>query len=191
MLIRRRAVLAAGGTLAAAWPLRKSEAQEMSSLEQAFKPTTPPAPLPMLPFTDATGKAMTLADYRGRGVVLNLWATWCMPCVAEMPALAVLAEKLKGADIAVLPLSSDHGGVPVVEKFYTDHRISDLPVLLDHEGDDARTLNVRGIPTTLLIDPQGREVGRTEGAVAWGDDAAVARLKALIGHAAPPMPIKI
>ncbi len=176
MLIRRRILLAASaGTVAAASFPRKPAAQEIRSFQAAFQATDPPAPPPALIFTDADGKVQRLAGFAGQPVVLNLWATWCMPCVAEMPALDRLAEQLKG-QAAVLPLSSDHGGATVVRAFYAAHGIRELPVLLDPDGDAARKLAVRGIPTTLIIDRNGRERGRTEGAVTWTDPDTISAL---------------
>jgi thiol-disulfide isomerase/thioredoxin len=177
LITRRTALAAAGGTLAAAPFARKLAAQEIRGFEAAFKPTDPPAPPPALSFTDPDGKTRTLADYAGKPVVLNLWATWCMPCVAEMPALDRLADQLKDIDAAVLPISSDRGGISVVRAFYASHGIRDLPVLLDPDGAATRACKVRGIPTTLIIDGSGKERGRTEGAVAWTDGASLTALR--------------
>jgi thiol-disulfide isomerase/thioredoxin len=181
MLMRRRTMIAAAaGTVASAPFARKPAAQEARGFATAFKPTEPPAALPELSFIDAEGATRTLADYAGRPVVLNLWATWCMPCVAEMPALDRLAGELKDINAAVLPLSSDRGGLTVVRAFYASHGIRDLPLLLDKDGADTRKLNVRGIPTTLIIDKSGKERGRTEGAIAWTDGATLAALRKLL-----------
>ncbi len=79
----------------------------------------------------------------------------------------------------VLPVSSDRGGATVVRAFYASHAIRDLPVLLDPDGAATRALKVRGIPTTLLIDRDGRELGRTEGAIAWTDGASLQELHKL------------
>jgi len=75
------------------------------------------------------GTVRTLADYAGQGVVLNLWATWCVPCVAEMPALDALARQVAGDRVAVLTLSSDRGGAPPVERFYREKGIQTLCVI--------------------------------------------------------------
>ena len=120
----------------------------------------------------------SLADYAGQGVVLNLWATWCVPCVAEMPALDALAAQV-APGIAVLPLSSDRGGAPTVERFYQARGVRNLPIVLDQGGTAARTLGARGIPTTLLIDAKGRERGRLEGTADWSTKEAVALIKTL------------
>ncbi|MDP9102531.1 MAG: TlpA family protein disulfide reductase, partial [Pseudomonadota bacterium] len=105
--------------------------------------------------------------------------TWCVPCVAEMPALARLAAATKGQRIAILPLSSDRGGAPAVERYFAEKSIAGLPTLLDPKGTAARAFGARGIPTTILIDPQGRERARLEGAAEWDDPAAIKALQAL------------
>ena len=89
-------------------------------------------------FLDANGAEHHLSEFRGRGMVVNLWATWCAPCVAEMPSLAALSKALAPADIAVLPLSSDRGGAPAVKAWFEAHGIAALPVLIDPKGALAR-----------------------------------------------------
>ncbi len=181
---------AAAGTVAATMILRKPAplvvaspmAEPAPSLQpiSAMAATDPPVPPAAASFTDEAGAAHALSDFAGKGVVLNLWATWCVPCVAELPALAELARKTAGGDLVVLPLSSDRGGAEVVRKFLAAHALA-LPVWLDPKGDAARAWGARGIPTTLIIDRQGRERGRLEGPVDWASDATIARLKQLIG----------
>jgi thiol-disulfide isomerase/thioredoxin len=171
-LITRRTLLAAAGTLTAAAPMRKPRAAELLDMSE-LKIEPNPAPLPDATFTDAGGADHTLADFRGRGVVLNLWATWCVPCVAEMPALNTLAHKL-GDDIVVLPLSSDRGGKPTVERFYAAHEIA-LPVWLDPKGAAARAWGARGLPTTFIIDREGRVKARLEGGADWANAADMIR----------------
>ncbi len=182
ILLRRRHLLAAGATLASAPLARKPWA------------ATPPDPGPVLgrlresagtPLPDITwtlkdGTAQTIADYAGKGVVLNLWATWCVPCVAEMPALDSLAAAVARAGVVVLPLSSDRGGVAAVERFYGQRGVKNLPVVLDPQGAAARALGARGIPTTVLIDAHGKERGRLEGGADWASEQSIAMVKALV-----------
>ena len=156
-----------GGTLAAAvWP-RKPRAETLPSLAQGLARVNPPQDLPDVPFVTADGASHHLADFKGRGMVVNMWATWCMPCVAEMPSLEALSKALAPQDIAVLPLSSDRGGVDTVAAWYHEHGITALPVLLDPKGAMARAFNARGIPTTVIINTKGQVVGRLEGAADW------------------------
>jgi thiol-disulfide isomerase/thioredoxin len=196
--IKRRAALAAagalavGGTLAATLLLRKPGGPEIHTLVDegeagpmrdisALVPADPPTPPAAAEFTDADGAVHRLADFAGKGLVVNLWATWCTPCVAEMPALQVLARTVAAQGILVLPLSSDRGGAAVVRKFYDAHGIEALPIWLDPKGEAGRAWGARGLPTTLIIDRQGREVGRLEGAVDWAAAASLREIPRLVG----------
>jgi thiol-disulfide isomerase/thioredoxin len=178
--VSRRQVIAAVGTLAAALIARKPRAQELEDLAGALKLTEPPVPAPAISFVAADGSEHRLADFLGHGMVVNLWATWCAPCVAEMPSLAALSKSLAPNDIAVLPLSSDRGGASAVAAFYKQHDITGLPVLLDPKGAAAHAWHARGIPTSLIIDRQGRERARLEGSADWSTPAAAALVRKLI-----------
>lgn len=136
-----------------------------------FIVTVPPQPLPTTPFFDKTGQARRFAEMRGRGLVVNFWATWCAPCVKEMPDLDRLNARLEKDAIEVLPLSSDREGAAPVEKFYQKAGIKTLPVLLDVNGAVGRALKIGGLPTTILVDREGREVARVVGAATWDSDA--------------------
>jgi thiol-disulfide isomerase/thioredoxin len=139
---------------------------------------------PATPFFAADGTERTLADFRGQALVVNLWATWCAPCVTEMPALDRLSEAVKPHGIAVLPLSADREGAPVVERFFATNGIRHLPVTIDRMGKVARALAVPGLPTTVLYDREGRERGRVVGAAEWDAPEAVAFLRACLSPAA-------
>jgi len=179
-MISRRILFAACGTLAAGLIARKPRAQELQDLADALDLINPPVPAPDIAFAAADGSPHHLSEFRGHGMVINLWATWCAPCVAEMPALAALSKALAPDDIAVLPLSSDHGGARVVESFYRQHDISGLPVLLDPQSAAAHAFGVQGIPTSLIIDKQGRERARLEGSADWSTPSAIQTVRKLI-----------
>ena len=190
---RRGALLAIGGlaagTVAAVTMRRKPP--EVATLRaapeerlqgfSAMVPTVPAAALPAAVFLDAAGSERRVGGFAGRGLVVNLWATWCVPCVAEMPALARMARLLEGDGISVLPLSSDRGGAAVVRAFYAAHGIEGLGVWLDPAGALQRAWGARGLPTTVVIDRAGMERGRLEGAVDWASAEALAGVRALIG----------
>jgi thiol-disulfide isomerase/thioredoxin len=161
-------------------PIATDEGVRLQAIS-TMVPTDPPTLPADAEFLDADGAAHRLADFAGKGLVVNLWATWCTPCVAEMPALQDLARKVAAQGILVLPLSSDRGGAKVVRTFYDAHGIDALPIWLDPKGDAARAWGARGLPTTLIIDREGREVGRLEGAVDWAADATMAALPRLVG----------
>jgi thiol-disulfide isomerase/thioredoxin len=181
MITRRRIGLAlAAGTVAAAAPPGKSIAGMLAPAAGGLEPVVPPVAPPDVAFTDANGAAHHLSDFKGHGMVVNLWATWCAPCVAEMPSLAALAKALAPQDIAVLPLCSDHGGAGVVEDWYRQHGITALPVLLDRNGAMAHAFRVRGIPTTIIIDTAGMVVARLEGAADWAAPDSQALVRKLV-----------
>ncbi len=185
--ILRRSVLAAGGTVMAAALSRKrllgsARAQDHPPFQplDVIKPHAP-TPLPALSFLDGDGRPIGLDRFRGHGVVLNLWATWCVPCVTEMPALDALARTLAPSDIQVLTVSMDHGGADAVRPFFAAHGIRSLPVLLDPHSTALSALGLNGIPVTLLIDRDGREVARLEGPVDWATPQAAALVEQLVG----------
>lgn len=179
-MISRRILLAACGTLAAGLIGRKPRAEGLQDLADALHVVNPPVAAPDIAFTAADGSRHHLKDFAGHGMVINLWATWCAPCVAEMPALAALSKALAPDDIAVLPLSSDHGGAPAVEAFYQQHGISGLPVLLDPGSAAAHAFGVRGIPTSVIIDKEGRERARLEGSADWSTPSAIKAVRELV-----------
>jgi thiol-disulfide isomerase/thioredoxin len=172
-MIRRRMLPGAAAATLAAWAVpRKPLAAELPPLSQNLTPVSPPAEPPDGVFVTPDGASHHLSEFRGRGMVVNLWATWCAPCVAEMPSLEALSKALAPQDIAILPLSSDRGGADAVRAWYEDHDITALPVLLDPKGALARAFNARGIPTTVVINTAGLVVARLEGAADWSDAAA-------------------
>lgn len=136
-----------------------------------------PRALPEIRFADAAGHAMTLADFRGRVALLNLWATWCVPCRKEMPTLDRLEARLGGKDFIVVPLSIDRAGAPAVRKFYRGLGVKNLGIYADPSGRAAFALGALGIPTTLLIDRQGREIARKVGPAVWDSPSMVSLIR--------------
>lgn len=179
--VSRRALLAAGGTLAMVLGARKPRAAELEPLGRVLKLVDPPvAPAPIV-FVAEDGTRHSLDEFLGHGMVVNLWATWCAPCVAELPALSKLSHALAPQDIAVLPLSSDRGGAKTVRAFFTAHDITGLPVLLDPDGVAEEAWGANGIPTTVIIDRKGRERARLEGPADWATPEAAALVRRLVG----------
>ena len=144
----------------------------------AFAAKPQSAAVPAITFKDAEGKEHTLADWKGRVVLLNLWATWCAPCRHEMPALDALKASLGGKDFDVVALDTDHGGIDKGQKFWTETGIKSLTLYQD-TSDATHVLGALGMPTTLLIGRDGRELGRLIGPAEW----ASADAKALIAAA--------
>lgn len=132
-------------------------------------------PAPLAAFIDEDGKTLTLEKFRGKIVVLNLWATWCTPCVAEMPMLDRLQQQLEDVGVVVIALSLDRGGPTAVREFYDEHGIEHLKIYVDPTMRAQSTFNVIGLPTTILIDREGRDRGRLVGPAEW-DEARAADL---------------
>jgi thiol-disulfide isomerase/thioredoxin len=145
-----------------------------------FARAATPKAVPELRFVDAAGRSLTLADFRGKVVLLNIWATWCAPCREEMPALDRLQAKLGGAHFQVVALSVDQQGVPIARKFYSEVGIKALPLYIDPSAKAAFTLDAAGLPATLLLDRAGREIGRHLGPVKWDDPEMLERLQRAI-----------
>ncbi len=136
-----------------------------------------PRPLPEVRFVDGAGQSRSLADLRGHPLVLNIWATWCVPCRQEMPTLEGLQAALKCSDTIVVPLSIDSKGRPAVAAFYREIGIRSLGIYVDQSGDATQILGVSGIPTTLLVDRDGREIGRKIGPDDWDSPDMVALIQ--------------
>jgi thiol-disulfide isomerase/thioredoxin len=128
--------------------------------------------LPEVKFVDATGKERTLADWKGKVVLLNLWATWCLPCRKEMPALDRLQQELGSEAFEVVALSVDRAGLSGARKFLDEAKVAKLSLYADPSARMAGTLRAAGLPATLLVDREGREIGRLLGPAQWdGNDA--------------------
>ena len=145
-----------------------------------FEKTSSRDPAPTVPFLWNGDTTRTLADFRGKGVVVNFWATWCAPCVREMPALDRLSAEVFGDGIVVLAMSSDRGGAAVVSKFYAKRGITSLSVIIDEKSKVARAVGISGLPTTVMYDGEGREVGRVIGPAEWDAPESVAFLRACL-----------
>lgn len=147
---------------------------------QGFMLAEQPSPVPELEFKDGEGNPLTLADFRGKVILLNIWATWCPPCREEMPTLDALQAKLGGADFEVVALSIDRAGIDVVEDFYAEIGITHLRRYVDPAAMAAPILGAVGVPTTLLIGFEGRELGRLVGAAEWDAPEMVAFLRSVV-----------
>jgi thiol-disulfide isomerase/thioredoxin len=148
-----------------------------------FAPTGP-KPVPALTFFDADGEEVRLADFQGEVVVLNLWATWCAPCRREMPSLDRLQARYGGNGLEVIALSLDRGDVAKIREFFEELGISSLAIYQDPKARAGRELGAPGLPTTIVIDRTGQEVGRLLGPAEWDSPEALAVIEALLGASA-------
>jgi thiol-disulfide isomerase/thioredoxin len=142
---------------------------------------TPVRTARLTPFRTADGEAIDLSYFRGKAVLLNFWATWCAPCVREMPSLNRLAAEMAGDGLAVVPVAIDRAGLSAVVPFYRAHGLDNLTIYLDPDQRTAyaRTSNpnnaefaLYGLPISYLVDRQGRVRGYLAGAVDWDSEAA-------------------
>lgn len=133
-------------------------------------------------FEDGGGRALKLSAFRGKVVLLNIWATWCPPCRAEMPMLDRLQAKLGGPDFEVVALSIDSAGASAVRAFYAQNGIRHLRVVVDPGGSVGSALGSAVVPTTLLLDREGRVAFRKLGPAEWDGAASMARIRAVIGE---------
>ncbi len=148
---------------------------------RGYIPAPRPATVPPIYFTNEDGLVGKLTDFTGKVVLLNLWATWCAPCVKELPSLDRLQGRLGGEEFQVLALSQDRGGRLTVSPFLDRLKLNNLPVYLDPEGKTLHDLGVGGLPTTFLIDRQGRALGRLEGEADWDSPEALRLIQLAIG----------
>jgi thiol-disulfide isomerase/thioredoxin len=143
-------------------------------------PTAPPLEKsPPLVYQDADHVQHALSDFRGRLVLLNIWATWCGPCVKEMPSLEALQKSFPTQQLVVLPLSEDRGD-GTVSAFYQRHRLTHLPVAIDHGGVAPEALKIEGLPTTFLINADGQIIARFDGSTDWDSPDALNVIRAAL-----------
>ena len=141
----------------------------------------PPTPLTATTFLNDKNTEYSIKDYRGNGVILNFWATWCPPCVKEMPALINLKKIIEKDNFSILALSEDRGGAKSVISFFEKQGLEGLDVLVDKKGKVAREYKVQGLPVSLLIDREGLERGRVVGIADWDKPEVVSFIKRCIG----------
>jgi thiol-disulfide isomerase/thioredoxin len=146
-----------------------------------FQLAKAPRPLPDLVFLDSDDKELRLSDYKGKVVLLNFWATWCAPCVKEMPSLDHLQAAMGKERLVVLPLSLDGPSRAKVQPFYEDRKLTNLGIYFDKGRKTMQALDVSVLPTSILVDRQGREIGRLEGEADWEKPEAQALMKAAVG----------
>ena len=160
----------AAADVPAAMALRDGDMKKLAATE-------PPAALPDVTLIDMQDAPHSLADYRGKWVVLNFWATWCAPCRREMPSLGRLQAAMP--DIAVVPVATGRNDPAAIDRFFAEAGVTGLTVLRDPKSELARTIGVMALPVTLILNPEGQEVARLIGDAEWDSPEAQAVLKAM------------
>jgi thiol-disulfide isomerase/thioredoxin len=169
-------LLLLAGTAAAAED--EPDAPDRTKLGE-FVPSSQPFPAPAVSLTDSAGHSFDLADLRGKLVLVNLWATWCDPCLREMPSLERLQSRF-GERIAVLAVSEDRGGNKTVEPFIAKLGLKSVKIYIDPKSEVGHAFGVRGLPTSFLIDREGKVLGRVEGAAEWDSPKILGVLEPLL-----------
>lgn len=152
----------------------------------AFVYKDAPQPLSEVNFVDAAGVPKTLADFRGRVILLNLWATWCAPCREEMPSLDRLQAELGSDKFEVVALAVDRTGAVAAQKFLDETKVTHLKLYVDATTRAGSALKAIGMPTTILIDAEGREIGRLPGPAEWDSEPAKALVRTALQATAAP-----
>ncbi|MBF0166990.1 MAG: TlpA family protein disulfide reductase [Alphaproteobacteria bacterium] len=136
-----------------------------------------PQPIPALSFQNAKNETIELASFMGRKILLNLWASWCLPCLTELPSLDRLKAKADSKELVVLALSLDLKGLPAAMAAYRRLNIQHLDLHTDSSRNAGEILKIPYLPTTLLIDSAGRETARMRGAYDWDSLESMRLLK--------------
>jgi thiol-disulfide isomerase/thioredoxin len=139
-------------------------------------------PVADLAFQDGAGKTVKLSDWKGRVVLINLWATWCAPCRKEMPELAAVQGKLGSQDFEVVAISIDRKGVEASAAFLKDTGADSLKLYVEPSSRILNDLQALGLPATVLVDRQGREIGRLLGPAEWDSPEAVKLIEAALAE---------
>lgn len=143
-----------------------------------------PTPAPAMQARDLAGNSRTLADYRGKVVLLNFWATWCPPCRREMPSMERLRQKMTGRPLEIVALDSAEP-IGDVRGFLATLKL-EFPVLLDPEGENTRRWKVYALPTTFLLDAEGRIRYVLKGGAEWDEGEALQAIETLLAETGNP-----
>ncbi|MEM9707840.1 MAG: TlpA disulfide reductase family protein [Pseudomonadota bacterium] len=131
-------------------------------------------------FSTPEGQEHTLADWEGKYVLLNFWATWCAPCREEMPALDALQEEFRGENFEVVTVATGRNTLTGIQKFFEEEGIANLPILLDPKSRLGADMGVLGLPITVILNPEGEEIARMRGDAEWYSDSARSIIGALL-----------
>ena len=180
-----RKILAAavGAALAVLYMIRPVEASPaVPKALASLVPDKAPKPVPATTFVDAQGHPVSIAAFKGHVVILNMWATWCAPCVEELPAVGKLAAALGSGKVTVVAVSASHDDAAKTADFLKAHGASSLAVYRDPDLSLLSAFGSQGLPFSVVIDGQGREIARASGPMKWDDPTAVAYFRALASH---------
>jgi thiol-disulfide isomerase/thioredoxin len=160
-----------------------AQLQELAKGTMAnFSLTKTPTEVSDLRFVDERGQDRKFSDFHGKLILVNFWATWCAPCRQEMPSLDALKVALGGPNFDIVAISLDRNGAKVARKFLDDTKASHLSLYLDPAGRTGRTMGAFGLPLTVLVGEDGREIGRLVGPAVWSSAEAEALIRAAVAQ---------
>lgn len=175
------AIAGVAGALAVRWPLSDGARASQSAGIANLSPSSEPKPAPAIAFKNESGADVTLADWKGKVVVVNFWATWCAPCVEELPALAKAADILRPEGIEVLALSVDRLEDDKIKAFLAANQAAALGLYKDDGMALARALEVKGLPTTVILGPDGTIRATLVGPADWAGEDALKTIRGFKG----------
>ena len=149
---------------------------------KTFKLTTNTSARPDISWKDANDNKVTLELFDGKVVLLNFWASWCPPCIRELPSINRLQAKLGGDKFTVIALNIDRGGKPIANRFKQKLKLDKLDLHVDQKNAVARLLKIKALPTTIVFDSKGREVGKMEAAAEWDAKEALSLIQYFINN---------
>jgi len=123
-------------------------------------------------FLAPDGSSLTLAAFEGKYIVLNFWATWCAPCRKEMPELSALQTEMGSDEFSVVIIATGPNPAHSIARFMAEIEVDNLPIYTDLSAELSRDFGVLGLPNTLILNPQGEEIGRMQGAADWSSESA-------------------
>ena len=163
-------------------PVHLGAGPERVGQMQSFAITHSLRPPLTVAWRDANGQEVSLAALRGKVVMLNFWASWCSPCLRELPSINRLQARLGGDQFTVVALNVDRGGKSVAERYTRRLKLDKLALYIDQSNNAAKSMNLKNMPTTIIFDAEGREVGRLVGAAEWDTEEAINLLKWFIDN---------
>lgn len=174
--------------IAAALPANAGDGEPpIEGIVQNFMPLDKPLPAPPTPVVSKDDGPITLDRFQGKFVVLNFWATWCGPCIRELPSLNRLNAQFAGDDFAVVLISQDRGGFKQTDRFLKKLKVDIADNFIDEKLKFSRAIAVRSLPTTIFLGPDGKEIGRLVGSAEWDEPEAVALIDYYRKHTQKPV----
>lgn len=142
-------------------------------------------------FVDEHGKDHKISEYRGKIVLINFWATWCPPCVAEMPSLKNLADTFPKENVVIITLCKELKLLNDAKKLYENFKINNLPLFFDEKGEGAALFKVKGLPSTYILDRQGHLIGKLQGGTEWDHYEVLDLIQNYMDGKTPKLPSKL